>query len=161
MPDVIAFCGFLGAWLLVIGPLGQAVRELEEEEFERDSFVRAEEQVEKPPPVSAWWWLAPPVYFVLRRRRDRRYHQRVAAAMRPEELEALAHLRDVANAWAIVAAGAFLIAAKETWDLHEQYDWADWSFWALVVVMLLVCAARVAFRSQGPRPPLRYQRDQP
>jgi hypothetical protein len=42
MPELIAVCGFLGAWLLVIGPLGQAVRELEEEEFERDSFARAE-----------------------------------------------------------------------------------------------------------------------
>ena len=50
MPDLIAFCGFLGAWLLVIGPLGQAMRELEEEEFERDSFARAEQQVEKPRP---------------------------------------------------------------------------------------------------------------
>ncbi|HEY1277655.1 MAG TPA: hypothetical protein VGF25_22300 [Thermoleophilaceae bacterium] len=152
MPDLIAVCGFLGAWLLVIGPLGQAVRELEEEEFERDSFARAEQQVEKPPPVSAWWWLAPPAYFVLRRRRDRVYHQRIAVVMRPEELEAFAHLRDVANAWGFVAAGASLIAAKETWELHEQYDWADWTFWALVGVMLLICAARVAFRTQRQRP---------
>lgn len=152
MPDVIALCGFLGAWLLVIGPLGQALRELEEEEFERDSFARAEQQVDKPPPVSAWWWLVPPAYFVLRRRRDRSYHERIAAAMRPGELEALAHLRDVANAWALVAAGAFLIAVKETWELHEQYDWAEWTFWALVVGMLLVCAARVATRAQRLRP---------
>ena len=48
MPGVIAFCGFLGAWLLVIGPLGHAVRELEKEEFERDSFACAEQQVKKP-----------------------------------------------------------------------------------------------------------------
>jgi hypothetical protein len=72
--------------------------------------------------------------------------------MRPEELEAFAHLRDVANAWGFVAAGASLIAAKETWELHEQYDWADWTFWALVGVMLLICAARVAFRTQRQRP---------
>jgi hypothetical protein len=148
MADLIAFCGFLGAWLLVIGPLGQAVRELEEEEFERDALARAEQQVEKPPPVSAWWWLVPPIYFVLRRRRDRAYHQRIAAVMRPEELEAFAHLRDVGQTWVVVAAGASLIAAKETWDLHEQYDWAAWTFWALMVVMLLICAARVASRAQ-------------
>src|SRR5262245_42012171 len=106
MPDLIAFCGFLGAWLLVIGPLGQAVRELEEEEFERDAFARAEAQVEKPPPVSAWWWLVPPAYFILRRRRDRAYHQRVAAVMRPDERDAFAHLRDVASTWVFVATGA-------------------------------------------------------
>ena len=72
--------------------------------------------------------------------------------MRPEELEAFAHLRDVAHAWAFVAAGASLIAAKETWDLHEQYHWADWTFWVLMVVMLLVCAASVSFRVQRLRP---------
>jgi hypothetical protein len=71
---------------------------LEEEEFERDAFARAEQQVEKPPPVSAWW-LVPPIYFVLRRRRDRAYQQRIAAVMRPEEREAFAHLRDVAHTW--------------------------------------------------------------
>jgi hypothetical protein len=151
MPDLIALCGFLGGWLLVIGPLGQAVRELEDEEFERDSLARAKQQVEKPPPVSPWWWLGPPVYFVLRRRRDRVYREHIAAVMRPEELEAFAHLRDVASAWAFVAAGASLIAVQETWDLHERYDWAEWTFWALVVVMLLICAARVAFQAQRVR----------
>jgi hypothetical protein len=45
-----------------------------------------------------------------------------------------------------VAAGASLIAAKETWDLH---DWAAWTFSALMVVTLLICAARVTFRLNG------------
>jgi len=148
VPDLIAFCGFLGAWLLVIGPLGQAVRELDEEEFERDSLVRAAQQVDKLPPVSAWWWLVPPVYFVLRRRRDRVYRKDIVGVMRPEELEAFAHLRDVAGTWALVAAGASLIAAKETWDMHEQYEWAGWTFWALMAVMLLICAASVVFRAR-------------
>ena len=30
MPHFIAWCGFLGAWLLVAGPLDQAVREIED-----------------------------------------------------------------------------------------------------------------------------------
>jgi cytochrome bd-type quinol oxidase subunit 2 len=92
-----------------------------------------------------------PSIFVLRRRRAGVYRAHIAAVMRPEELEAFAHLRDVANAWALVAAGASLIAAKETWELHEQYHWAEWTFWALVVLMLLICAARVAFRAQRVR----------
>jgi hypothetical protein len=37
----IAWCGFLGAWPLVAGPLRQASRELEEEEIERYAAARA------------------------------------------------------------------------------------------------------------------------
>lgn len=40
MDHLIAWCGFLGAWLLVAGPLHQATRELEEEEIERDDLAR-------------------------------------------------------------------------------------------------------------------------
>ena len=152
MSDLIAWCGFAGAWLLVIGPLGQAVRELEDEEFERDSLIRAAHQVEKPPSISAWWWLLPPVYYVLRRRHDRVYRERITAVMKPEELESFAHLRDVASAWIFVAAGASLIAIKETWELHEQYEWPGWTFWALVAAMLLVCSARIASLLRRHRP---------
>jgi hypothetical protein len=66
--------------------------------------------------------------------------------MDPVELEAFAHLRDVASAWIFVAAGASLIAIKETWELHEHYEWPGWTFWALVGAMVLVCAVRVASR---------------
>ena len=149
MADLVAWCGFAGAWLLVIGPIGQATRELEEEEFDRDSFARAGQQVEKPPPVSAWWGLAPPIYYFMRQRRKRLYHDAVEAAMTPTERDALGHIRRVANTWRFVAAGALLIAIKETWELHEQYDWADWTFWALVAAMLIVCAARILFWARG------------
>ncbi len=146
MPDLIAWCGFAGAWLLVIGPLGQAVRELEDEDFERESVIRAAHQVEKPPSASRWWLLVPPVYYVLRRRRDAEYRNRVASMMTPEELQAFDHLRDVASAWFFVSTGASLIAVQETWELREQYDWATWTFWAIVGLMLLVCAWRVVSR---------------
>src|SRR5262245_14636361 len=129
MAELIAWCGFVGAWLLVFGPLNQAIRELEEEECERDSIVRAARVIEEPSRVSAWWLVVPPVYLVLRRRRDRVYRQRVRDAMSPEDARAFAHLRDVASAWFLVAAGASLIAVKETWDLVETYEWGEWSFW--------------------------------
>jgi hypothetical protein len=144
---VIAWCGFVGAWLLVLGPLSQAIRELQEEEFEREAITRAASAVEAPAPVSPWWLLLPPVYFVLRRRRDHVYRGRVRAAMPAEDAQAFDHLRAVASAWFLVAAGASLIAVKETWSLRDEYAWAEWTFWALLVVMfvlaVLVIAARV------------------
>jgi hypothetical protein len=88
LSELIAWCGFVGAWLLVFGPLNQAIREVQEEEFERDAIARAEREIEVPAPVSAWWLVVPPVYVVLRRRRDRVYRQRVRDAMSPDDLRA-------------------------------------------------------------------------
>jgi hypothetical protein len=148
MPNIIAWCGFVGAWLLVLGPLNQAIRELQEEEFEQDALVRAEREIEIPAPVSAWWLVVPPVYFGLRRRRGRVYKERVRDAMSAEDIRAFDHLRDVASAWFLVAAGASLIAVKETWELTEAYEWGEWSFWALLIGMLAVSAVLIAVRIQ-------------
>ena len=119
---------------------------MEEEEFERDSITRAQREIEVPPRVSAWWLAVPPAYFILRRRRDGVYRQRVREAMSPEDLRAFAHLRDVAAAWFLVAAGAALIAVKETWELVEAYDWDEWSFWALLAGMLVLATAVIVVR---------------
>jgi len=136
--QLVAWCGFVGAWLLVFGPLNQAIREVGEEEFERDAITRAVSEIGVPAPVSAWWLVVPPAYFVLRRRRDRIYRRRVRDAMSPEDIRAFDHLRDVASAWFLVAAGASLIAVKETWELVETHEWSDWIFWALLATMLVL-----------------------
>jgi hypothetical protein len=146
VPHVIAWCGFLGAWLLVAGPLDQAVREVEDNEFERDVITEAASQVEEPPPVSGWWLLLPPIWWELRRRRESRYRHTVAEAMDDRDLLALLNFRDVLNGWAYVAAGASLIAVKETWELHESYAWPEWVFWALIVAMLLFCVGTTRLR---------------
>jgi hypothetical protein len=153
VPHVIAWCGFLGAWLLVAGPLDQAVREVEENEFEREAVTEAASQVE-PPQVSSWWLLLPPVWWVLRQRRVSAYWHRVSEAMDDSDLVALLKFKDVFSAWAYVAAGASLIAVKETWELHESYEWPEWVFWALLVAMLLFCVSttRIRFRHRKKRP---------
>ncbi len=148
MHHFIAWCGFLGAWLLVAGPLDQAVREVDETEFEHEAIAEAASRVERPPQVSSWWLLAPPVWWWLRSRREHTYRDRVAAAMDDRALLAFFNLRDVLNAWVFVAAGASLIAVKETWELHESYDWPGWAFWALAVVALTGCVGSTRARYQ-------------
>ena len=69
MPHVIAWCGFLGAWLLVAGPLDQAVREISDHEFREESLEEAKERVAEQEPISSWWLLLPPVWWVKTRRR--------------------------------------------------------------------------------------------
>ncbi|MBS1676611.1 MAG: hypothetical protein JST08_04410 [Actinobacteria bacterium] len=154
MPHIIAWCGFLGAWLLVAGPLDQAVREVEDQDFEHDAISEAASRVEEPPEVSSWWLLVPPVWWVLRRRRESRYRRLVGAEMDDRDLVAFLTVRDIVNAWAYVAAGASLIAVKETWELHEAYAWPEWVFFALILAMLLACGgltrARIHRRKRRP-----------
>ena len=148
MPHAIAWCGFLGAWLLVAGPIYQAALELAGEEFERSDLERARDLTPAPPPVSRWWLLLPPVAFLLHRRRHHQQRDALMDVLTRAQLEQLMHFSEVATAWLFVACGASLIAVKETWELHETYEWSVGVFVALVVVMIIVCAANTALRVQ-------------
>jgi hypothetical protein len=148
MAHIIAWCGFLGAWLLVAGPLDQAVREVEDNEFEQDAITEAASRVGEPPQVSGWWLLLPPVWWYLRRRRESQYRHNVAEELDDRDLLAFLTFKDVLNGWAYVAAGAALLAVKETWDLHETFEWPEWVSWALIVVMLGLCVGTTRLRYQ-------------
>jgi hypothetical protein len=151
MNTAIAWSGFLGAWLLVAGPLSQATRELEEEDFERDSLAEAARNVPKPESVSGWWWMFPPAHYFLQRRRSQDYRRAVWEALPDEHAVAFASFRDKADAWFYVAAGAFLIGIKETWELHEAYEWPQWTFWAFLVAMSILCVASTGARMRRRR----------
>lgn len=48
--------------------------------------------------------------------------------------------------WLFVAAGAFFIAVKETWELAEHYHWPHVVFWLLLAVMLAAGTFNTAAR---------------
>jgi hypothetical protein len=148
VPHVIAWCGFLGAWLLVAGPLDQAVREIGEQEFRHESLEQAKERVDEPEPVSNWWLLLPPVWWLLKRRRDSVYRHQIGEVMPDEDLLALLTIKDILNAWLYVAVGAALIGVKETWELHEAYEWPESVFFALIVLMVVLCVGVTVVRSR-------------
>jgi hypothetical protein len=152
---LIAWCGFAGSWLLVAGPLDQAIRDLREEDFERAAVDQASRRVDEPPPVSRRWVLLPPVYLVLLHRRSIAYRNLIAQEMSTEDFASLAHMREVASAWMYVAAGAFLIAVSATWQLQETYGWPRWTFWATVGVMIGLIAVRTTLRVLRPAVPRR------
>jgi hypothetical protein len=139
---VIAWSGFVGAWLLVAGPLFQAAVELDEQGDRRGGIGRATARVGEQPRLSPWWWLLPPVAYVLQRRRQRAYRQQVFDALTPEEVEGFVEFSSVA----MVAAGAFFIAVKETYEVAELYAWPVAVFVALLVLMLAACAANTVVR---------------
>jgi hypothetical protein len=151
MPHFIHWCGFVGGWLLVVGPLQQSALELEaevRESIEAGRKLRALPRVAAPSP---WWWLVPPVAYLQRMRVRREQVRAAREALEPHEIRRLERIGDVARAWAFVAGGAFLIAVTETWMLRESYGWDEWVFWALVVVMIGVCSAFTTYRTHRRR----------
>jgi len=156
--ELIAWSGFLGAWLLVAGPLFQAAVELDGGEHQRDWLAAAARRVGPQQRLSPWWWLLPPVAYVLARRRQRDYRERVLAALTHDEVETFVAFTNVSTGWAMVAGGAFFIAVKETYEVAELYGWPGWVFAALLVLMVATCAANTVVRIRRThamlRPPL-------
>ena len=141
MDDLIAWCAFVGAWLLFVGPLYQAVLELDEQDLERDRIAATKAAVDRPVSVSKWWWLVPPVHYVLWRRKSRAYRREVMRTIDPADMQDLIHYMSKAIGWLLVGFGGLLLAVSETWQLRERYDWPIAVFWALAAVMVLASAS--------------------
>jgi hypothetical protein len=89
MNQVIACAGFLGAWLLVDGPLYQGALELDEEEVDREGIEASAARIPRPDPPSAWWWLLPPVMYLIRRRRHTAFRRTALARLTDVQREQL------------------------------------------------------------------------
>jgi hypothetical protein len=148
MHDVILWCGFLGAWLLVAGPVYQAGQELAEEEFERERFQEKMTALPPPAPVSPWWWLLPPVHLYLSRRLKERWQKDFLLVLTDQEYDAVNSFFNKAYGWAIVGAGGFLIASKETYELVEGNEWRLWVFWVLLLLGLAASLGHTVFRGR-------------
>ncbi len=73
--------------------------------------------------------------------------------MPDEDLLAFLTIKDILNAWLYVAVGAALIGVKETWELHEAYEWPEWVFFALIVAMVVICVGGDLSSATAPPPP--------
>lgn len=138
MDTVVAWCGFVGAWLLVAGPLYQGALELLEEDLDRSGFEESVAAIAPPPAPSKWWWFLPPVMFVLRRRRSNEYHRTVLMQLTPEQRTQRAGFIHKATGWFVVASGGSFIAVKETWELAEHAEWPSAVFVAVLVLMFVL-----------------------
>lgn len=155
--------GFLGAWLLVAGPLYQAALELRDENLEQDHFDKAREQVNNVPHVSVWWWLIPPVKVYLERRRDARFRREFMNHLSDTDLEAMVSFMSKATGWAVVSLGGFLLAVNETYELTKVFDAPIHLFWILLVVGLFASIFYVISRvrrSQGMLSQIEKRKDQ-
>jgi hypothetical protein len=140
------WCGFVGAWLLVAGPVYQAALELREQDIAHEEMQAAVASVPQPPPLSPWWWLLPPVGYVLARRRSTRYREQMLNSLNPQQVEAMVQYINKATGWLLVGLGGSLIAIKETWELSERYEWSVGVFAGLTVAAAALCLFAIAAR---------------
>jgi hypothetical protein len=146
MNQVIAWAGFLGAWLLVAGPLYQGALELREEDIDREEIEATTSRVPRQEPPSPWWWLLPPVMYLIRRQRGHAYRQAVLAELTEAQRDQFTSFINKATGWFTVALGAGLLAAEQTWQVIERQDWPTWLFWILIIVMLGTSVLNTALR---------------
>jgi hypothetical protein len=150
MDTVVAWSGFLGAWLLVAGPLYQGVLELREEDTDQTG-ADPTSPIAPPPPPSSWWWFLPPVMLVLRRRRSIAYRRTVLAVLTPLQREHRERFIRKATGWFVVAVGGSFIAVKETWELADHNEWHPAVFVLVLVAMLALVGGNTVWQaSRGP-----------
>jgi hypothetical protein len=135
MDIFIHWCGFLGAWLLVAGPLYQAAIELLEDAEQSEDIQQSMRDAPVVEKVSRLWWIFPPAYFLLRRRASKKQQDAVFRTLTADQRRRTLTFVNKAGGWMTVAAGASLIALKETWELTEVSHWPAWTFWALAFVL--------------------------
>lgn len=146
MDVFIHWAAFAGAWLLVAGPLFQAAVELRDEELDREQFEKAKGDVPPQETMSGWWWLLPPVAYYKSRKRNDRYQRAMMAALPAETRAQFVGFMNKATGWFTVAAGAFLIALKETWELVELYELPLAVYVVVVVVLVAVAVGNTVVR---------------
>jgi hypothetical protein len=148
MNEAIMWARFVGAWLLVAGPLYQGSVELDELDVDREGIegIKASAVQAARDRPSAWWWLLPPVMYVLHRRWSRAFREAGFARLTDVQREQLTSFRNKATGWFTVAVGGTLLAIGETWQIVEDHNWPVWLFWLLVVVMLAGSVLNTAVR---------------
>ena len=146
MNQVIAWAGFLGAWLLVAGPLYQGALALREEEVDREGIEATTASIRRPEPPSPWWWLFPPVMYLIRRRRNNAFRMAAMAQLTQAQRDQFTSFINKATGWFTVALGAALLAAEQTWHVIGSHHWPVWLFWLLMIVMLGVSVLNTAAR---------------
>jgi hypothetical protein len=145
--EELTTCGrFVGAWLLVAGPMFQGALELRAEDIDREVIQRVARSIPARQRVSSWWWLFPPVLYALYWQNTIRHRKEMFAAMTTEQREKALRYMNKATGWFLVSGGGLLLACAETRELIKLYALPSWSFWILGAAMLAGCALNTTFR---------------
>jgi hypothetical protein len=135
----VLWLDLIGAWLLVAGPMYQAVIELRSLVINRERF----EQLGRPKQVSRWLWILPPLRMMLQRREHYRYFEKLHANVPLEDIDQLIRFIQKAEGWWLVTLGGFLIASSLSLKMF------GWIGFAVSPVIAFVLGAFVIARAQA------------
>ena len=77
MDMITTWCGFVGSWVLVAGPIYQGAVELSEMNVDMSAIRSQAKTIPPPERVSPWWWLLPPVAYVMTSRKQSAWRRQV------------------------------------------------------------------------------------
>ncbi|MGW4246140.1 hypothetical protein [Nocardia sp. NPDC004722] len=138
MEAIAAWSGYIGAWVLVAGPMYQGAVELGE--LGRNTAQIRSQMHEIPHPrVSPWWWLLPPVAYFRTRGSESAWQQQVLESLTAQQRAEFVSYSNKAAGWFVVGGGAALIGVKEAVDLVETLEWPT-----PIAIVLIVAAAAIA-----------------
>lgn len=140
MDVIVAWCGFVGAWMLVAGPMYQGAIELSEMTVDMPAIRSQASAVARPERVSPWWWLLPPIAYTMTRRKQRVWQEQVMASLTSQQRVEFVTYSNKATGWFVVGSGAALIGIKEAVDLAHTLNWPS-----PAAILLIVLAAAGAF----------------
>ncbi|MGZ4515932.1 MAG: hypothetical protein ACXVX5_14775 [Mycobacterium sp.] len=114
---------FLGAWVLVAGPMYQGAVEMSGVNAVRSAIRSRANAIAHLERVSLWWWLLPPVAYVMTNRKENAWRQQVMASLTQDQRAEFLSYSNKGAGWFMVGAGAVLIGIKEAAELVEVLGW--------------------------------------
>lgn len=137
MDVLVAWCGFVGAWVLVAGPMYQGAVELGEL-GRGTAAIRTHANAIPHTRISPWWWLLPPIAYAMTKRRENAWQEQVLASLTARQRAEFITYSNKAAGWFVVGAGAALIGVKETVELVETLEWPGATSIALIMAAAVI-----------------------
>ncbi|MFT4245308.1 MAG: hypothetical protein QM571_02135 [Micrococcaceae bacterium] len=146
---IMAWCAFIGSWVLVAGPLYQGAMELGELDIDREEIANQAHQIEPPEHISPWWWLVPPAAYIMTKRNQEPWRKKVFANFTAEQREQFVSFSNKSTGWFMVCIGASLIGIDSANSLAETMEWSTTAMIPLIIVAMILCVTFTVVRLHG------------
>ncbi|MFT4186832.1 MAG: hypothetical protein QM613_06370 [Micrococcaceae bacterium] len=137
----MAWCAFIGSWVLVAGPLYQGAMELGEFDINRDDFTNHIHQIDPPEHISPWWWLIPPLAYIKTKQIQNPWRKRFFASFNDAQREQFVSFSNKSTGWFMICIGASLIGIDSANSLTKAMEWSNLAMIPLIIFAAIMCVS--------------------